>query len=128
MRSLYTRAMAKRARDLINHEIFPQDNISTDVVFDALAVVAPLIAEKALRDYADHLMKVGESVGMDPGDLTALATITRRYAAGIPKQLTALEQLMVQLEGMKKMAGDSTLAGALAEALALAEQAHEEDV
>jgi len=46
----------------------------------AVEAAAPLIASKALNDFADYFLESGAAVGIDPKVTKAVANIARRYA------------------------------------------------
>lgn len=99
-RVVYTQAMAKVARDTMQ-DVFPFEAIDKDDANVVLAAVAPAIADKALRDFADYLEETGTAVGLEPATVKALGSITRRYADNLPKMQTAADRLVKLLESMR---------------------------
>lgn len=130
-RVVYTQAMAKVARDTMQ-DVFPFESIDKDDANVVLAAVAPAIADKALRDFADYLEETGTAVGLEPATVKALGNITRRYADGLPKMQTAADRLVAQLELLHRRADNAEGwppgAAALEEALDIARQMQEDEL
>lgn len=76
-RKLVTKPILRKAMEIAknNHASLVEDDSS--ILLDA---AAPLIAEKALNDFADYFLESGAAVGIDPKVTKAVANIARRYA------------------------------------------------
>ena len=74
-RKLVTKPIIKKATEIARGDF--ADTTDLQIILEA---GAPLIAEKALNDFADYFLESGAAVGIDPKVTKAVANIARRYA------------------------------------------------
>lgn len=76
-RQLVTKPILRQAMETAgkNHASLVEDD--SRILLDA---AAPLIAAKALNDFADFFKETGLGIGMDPKVAAAVENIARRYA------------------------------------------------